>query len=77
MGRRQTINRTINRMQVKIGASVPSEVSSQVLAHRGLTDCWDFLTNIAGSLPYNMKYLEANVVVICRVINKTELIELN
>lgn len=35
---------------------------SQLLAHRGLTDRWDFLSNFAGSLSYNIKYLEANVV---------------
>lgn len=36
-------------------------------------DCWGFLCVMVGSLPYNIKLLEATAVMIWHYINKTEL----
>lgn len=44
-----------------------------MLAHRVLSDCWGFPSNIAGSLFYNLKPLEATAVVNRCSRNETKL----
>lgn len=46
-----------------------------MLAHRGSSDCWSFLsntTNTQGSLLWNIKHLKATVTVKWCFINETE-----
>lgn len=45
-----------------------------MLAHGGSFDCWDFLSNIVGSLsPYSIKGLEVTFVVNWHFINSIQL----
>lgn len=48
-------------------------LASKVESSWGLSDCWVFLYTVEGSLPYNIRRLEATIVLIWPELNKTEL----